>query len=51
MNVKIWASPLDFGSDFEICCSWQIGMDPSLHTHLRGAGVPGFCRTVADLPE
>ena len=49
MYVKIWAPPLDFGSDFEICCSRQVGMDAALHAHLGGAGVPGFGGAVADL--
>src|SRR3984957_11823519 len=49
--VKIWAASLDFGSDFEICCSWQIGMDTTLHAHLGGAGLPRFDRAVADLLE
>jgi hypothetical protein len=51
MDVKVWAAPLDFGSDFEICCSWQIGMDPSLHADLGRAGVPGLGGAVADLLE
>ena len=49
MNVKIWATPLDFGSDFEIRCPWQIGMDASLHAHLGGTGFPGLGGTVPDL--
>src|SRR5712691_1491343 len=49
MYVNIRAPPLDFGSDFEIGCSWQVGMDAALHAHLGGAGVPGFGGAVADL--
>src|SRR5580658_3943323 len=49
MNVKIWAAPLDFGSDFEVGCSWQIGVDASLHAHLSGAGLPRLDGAVADL--
>ena len=51
MDVKIWAAPLYFGSDFEICRSRQIGVDASLHAHLGGAGLPRLGRTVADLLE
>ena len=51
MDVKFWATPLDFGSDFEICRSWQIGMNPSLHAHLGRAGVPRLGGPVADLPQ
>jgi len=47
--VKIWPPPLDFGSDFEVGCSWQIGMDPSLHAHLGGPRVPRLGGPVADL--
>ena len=49
MNVKIWTAPLDFGSDFEIRCPWQVGMDASLHAHLGGTGFPGLGGTVPDL--
>src|SRR5208337_2654478 len=49
VDVKIWSPPLDFGSYFEICCPWQIGMDASLHAHLSGAGVPRLGSAVADL--
>ncbi len=49
MYVKIWASPLDFGSDFEVRCPWQVGMDPSLHADLGGARVPRLGGAVADL--
>ena len=49
MNVKIRATPLDFGSNFEIGCPWQIGMDASLHAHLGGTGFPGLGGTVPDL--
>src|SRR5690348_15772758 len=49
MNVKIRLTTLDFGSDFEIGCAWQIGMDAALHAHFRGTGVPGFGGPIADL--
>src|SRR6185437_6508774 len=42
-------APLDFGSDFEIRCSRQVGMDASLHAHLGGTGFPGLGGTVPDL--
>ena len=51
MNVKIRAPSLDFGSDFEICCPGQVGMNASLHAHLGGARVPGLGGPVADLLE
>jgi len=51
MNVKAWASALDFGSNFEVCCAGQIGMNAPLHAHLGGAGLPGLGGPVADLPE